>query len=711
MSESNRPTQLSEVGGREPQHGFLRRAWLVFQVVQARLRFVLLLVVLGVVLANWDTLTGYYDKWTRPLRGGDEAAASDVEYFCPMHPFIVRDNRKEKCPVCHMDLARRKQGTGQAEPLPAGTVARVQLSPYRIVLAGVQTAEVQYLRPTRELTAFGTVEFNETLEARITARQKARIVRLHVNYTGQAVKEKQPLAVLDVRYSPDLTVTLEDLRRAQNNGNREAERLARQRLQLWDIDDKQIQEFLRTGKVGTEVTVVSPIEGHVIKKYQREGDFVDEGTPLYDVADLSSVWVLAQVYEADQALLAKGLDVRATTLALAGKVFPGKLDFVHPHLDEATRTLAVRFHIPNEGHQLRPGMYATVTIDVPPERIAALASPGMDQAALQAADGLARSLGSPVDPGPGLGIGPLLDHASRQTLLARGLVLAVPDSAVIDTGRLKIVYRRAAPDTFEGVAVELGARLTVAGSTTAFYPVLRGLEAGDQVVTNGSFLIDAETRLNPAAGSIYFGGSASGKTGPAAGTVRPSTPEGDDALERKARGELAKLNAADRRLAEEQRYCPIRQTQLLGSMGTPVRLVLDGQPVFLCCGSCEEKAKADPKKTLATVEELKKGKRPSPPMPRPAESDAEAQIRANLAKLPAADRRPAEEQRSCPVTGARLGDPVMGVPVKVMVKGQPVFFCCEGCRSEADDHPDRVLAKVRELKAKANPDPHKHEPK
>src|SRR5262249_53284525 len=173
--------------------------------------------------------------------------------------------------------------------------------------------------------------------------------------------------------------------------------------------------------------------------------------------------------------------------------------------------------------------------------------------------------------------------------------------------------------------------------------------------------------------------------------------------DRKVRAELAKLSAADRRLAESQKFCPVLRKSRLGSMGRPVKLLLDGQPVFLCCASCEEKAKADPKKTLGIVADLKKGALPgltppgSPPASEPAE---ERQIRANLAKLSAADRRLAEEQKFCPVTGERLGDPSMGVPVKVTVKGQTVFLCCAGCRQEALDHPDRILAKVRQLKAK-----------
>jgi Cu(I)/Ag(I) efflux system membrane fusion protein len=661
------------------------------------------------VLVYWDTLANYYEKWTRPLHGAQAEAAPDTEYFCPMHPFIVREDRKEKCPICHMDLARRKKGSDEPEPLPPGTVSRVQLSPYRIVLAGVQTSGVQYLPLAREVVTFGSVEFNEKTEAHIAARQKGRIVKLHANYTGQEVEQGEKLAVLDVRYSAELMATLEDLRRARKAGDQKDERLARQALRRWDVDDEQIAEFLRTGKVGTEMTIPSPIKGHVIKKYQREGSFVEEGTPLYDVADLSTVWVVAQVYEADQALLQEGMPVRATTLSLPNEVFRGTLDFVSPHLDEASRTLAVRFHIPNPGHRLRPGMYATVKIDMPPWRVGPLLrSAAEDGAALGGADAVAHALA------PG-GLTPnvpaLLYAAGRHAQPLGGRVPAVPDSAVIDTGDLKVVYREASPGVFEGVAVELGPRMAVPGDPTAYYPVLRGLEAGERVVTHGSFLIDAETRLNPAAGSIYFGGSG-GNSAASAIAVHPSTPESDDALDHKARTELAKLGTADRRLAEAQKNCPVLRKNRLGSMGAPFKTTLDGQTVFLCCGSCEEKARADPRKTLAAIEELKKA-RAMPPTAKPVkpapEPGAEATIRANLGRLPEEDRPLAEAQKYCPITGERLGDPDMGVPVKVLVKDQPVFLCCKGCEKKALAESDRTLARVNELKARARAEAHKHD--
>jgi Cu(I)/Ag(I) efflux system membrane fusion protein len=467
-----------------------RQAWRLLLVAQARLRFVVILAAVGALVAYWDTLNNYYERWTRADSPAEQSAATAVEYFCPMHPTIVRDNPREKCPVCHMDLAKRAKGSGAPVPLPAGTVGRVQLTPYRVVLAGVQTVPVEYKSLTKEITAFGTVEFNEVTQRHIAARQKGRILKLNVNFTGQLVEKGEELATLDVRYSPELTVTLEDLIKARKSGNRELEEMARKRLDLWDLGEEQVNEFVRTGKVTTQLTIRSPIRGHVVKKYQKEGNYVEEGVPLYDVADLDTVWLEAQVYEADHGPLRVGLPASATTLSLPNEVFTGSLTFIYPHLDESTRTLTARFELPNPEHRLRPGMYATVKIEVPP--------PAMNLFAATA---------------------PSADANGPTAKLEQGLLLAVPDNAVIDTGNTKVVYRESAPNVFDGVVVELGPRMGERGKPGAYYPVLKGVKAGDRVVTNGSFLIDAETRLNPAAGSVYVGGTG-GKTA----AVRPSTP-------------------------------------------------------------------------------------------------------------------------------------------------------------------------------------------
>jgi Cu(I)/Ag(I) efflux system membrane fusion protein len=670
--------------------------WLKFWlfVKTARLRFIAILVAVGLVIVKWDVLAAYYEHWTRPA-GGQQAAHSDTEFWCPMHPTIIRDHA-DKCPICGMPLSQRKKGeAGGGEALPPGVTTRVQLTPYRVALAGIQTWEVGYRRLEKEIRTIGFVEFDERKLARITARVagKSRIDKLYANVTGQHVHEGDPLAEL---YSPELVVTVQNLLDARASRQPPLERMARDRLRLWGIGEDQIKAIVKTGKPVTHVTIRSPISGHVLKKYQVEGEYVEEGARLYDVADLSTVWIEAQVYEDQMAFLKKGQTVRATTKALPGREFPGTVDFIHPHLDAGSRTLRVRFELPNPRHELRPGMWATVNLGVPATQLdlfAAARAEDWRNAVL--ADGLRQALFSPAGPSAAVGLEALLQTAVRQAASAHKLLLAVPESAVIDTGSRKFVYREAWPGAYDGVPVELGPRCG------DFYPVVRGLEAGDKVVTAGSFLVDAETRLTAGVGSTYFGasGGPQSERRPSGGEARPSTSEDEDA---KILAVLAKLSRADRRLAETQGYCPVLQTNRLGSMGMPAKITVKGQPVFLCCSGCAKEAREHADRTLERVGRFraagKAGTGPKPAATQDEQRRAEAEIRANLAQLKPEDRRLAEAQGFCANQPNRLGS--MGVPVKVMVKGQPAFLCCEGCREEALANPSRTLATVERLKAR-----------
>ena len=172
------------------EHRFGWKVWLVLKTVQARLRFILILAAVGGTIAYWDSLTARYDKWTRPILGPDTAVSADTEFWCPMHPTIVRDH-PDKCPICGMPLSKRKKGEGTLtdEALPPGVVSRVQLTPYRVATAGIQTTQIEYQPLSKEITTVGFVEFDERKLARITARAtgKSRIDRLYVNVTGQTV--------------------------------------------------------------------------------------------------------------------------------------------------------------------------------------------------------------------------------------------------------------------------------------------------------------------------------------------------------------------------------------------------------------------------------------------------------------------------------------------------------------------------------------------
>jgi len=159
--------------------------WLRFglMVQLARLRFIAILVAIGFVIVKWDELTAQYDKWTRSTDTA-ETANKDFEYYCPMHPTVVRDNNKEKCPICFMPLSKRKKGEVSDESLPAGVVSRVQLSPYRIVLAGARTMPVAYQTLVKEIATVGSVEFDERDLFNVSSRVKGRIDKLYVNQTG-----------------------------------------------------------------------------------------------------------------------------------------------------------------------------------------------------------------------------------------------------------------------------------------------------------------------------------------------------------------------------------------------------------------------------------------------------------------------------------------------------------------------------------------------
>jgi RND family efflux transporter MFP subunit len=671
LDKPSRVSTIEDEGGLRapPDLRGWRKAWWWFHflilVKLARLRFIAILLVIGIVITQWDTLAAYYEKWTRSAQSA-QTGGSDIEYFCPMHPSVIRDNPKDKCPICFMPLSKRKKGSNVVEALPAGVVNRVQLTPYRVVLAGVQTWPTDYVPLSKEISAVGFVEFNERGQRTVSARVPGRIDKLVANETGQMVKAGDELALL---YSPDLSVTVQNLLDAKRSGNRSYLENARTRLQLQGIDDAQIEEILSAGKPTTHLRIRSPISGHVITKYVREGQYVEEGTPLYELADLSTVWIQAQIYEDDLAFLpvdagtpdehSHDLNVSATTRAFPDQPFEGELAFIYPHADQNTRTVTIRVELTNPDHKLKPGSTATVTLRAEPKNIASLK--------------------------------PVGDTPHSTLMLEQGRVLAVPEGAVIDTGNQHIVYREASPGVYEGIDVSLGAAMT-GPAGAVFYPVLRGLKHGEKVVTTGSFLVDAETRLNPAAGSIYFGGSGGSQSGKSTVTaVRPSTPDDPDVQLDAA---LASLSAEDRAIVQKQKYCVVLTTSRLGGMGTPIKLMIEDQPVFICCVGCKEKALTDPAKSLATAEKLKGGK---PDAPNRDDSDAhEALIDTAMQVLSAEDRKLAEMQKFCAVAQtSRLGS--MGAPFKVIIEDRPVFLCCEGCKDAALRDPKATLAAVGKL--------------
>jgi Cu(I)/Ag(I) efflux system membrane fusion protein len=518
---------------------------LVVKVVELRLRFIALMALTGLAFAYWDTLGNQYEKWMRPA-AERHATVSDIEYYCPMHPQVVQDE-PGSCPICGMPLAKRKKG--EKATLPEGVTARVPLSPSRVQQAGITTAEVGFAPLTESITTVGYVAFDERRMARIVSKVpgKTRVEKLYVNFNGQDVKSGEPLADL---YSPELDQAVQELltasRRAEEDparlqtaagrsllgDRRELVRLSAEKLKRWGITQVQIDAFLKEGRAGFTIPIFSPIGGHVVAKNVVEGDEVQEGFPMFEIADLHTVWVQAQVYENQVGLVREGQAVEATVGGLPGEVFAGKVEFVQPHLDPATRTVEVRYGLNNPGHRLRPGMFAAVTLTTPvaatPAFRARLAAiPGSAHAAHAA--GLTADeqkvcpvtnakLGSMGEPIPAEVEGrkvwtccsacpPKLKTEPARYLVRlapppQDQVLSVPESAVIDTGSKTVVYVESEPGVFDGRQVVLGPRI---GDR---FPVLEGLAPGEKVAAAGAFLIDAESRINPGAAPAAIGGPA-----------------------------------------------------------------------------------------------------------------------------------------------------------------------------------------------------------
>jgi len=333
-------------------------------------------------------------------------------------------------------------------------VSAIQLSPDEINAAGVQLAEVRLAKLKTDVDAFGRVEQPEAQLSVIPARVGGRIDRLHVQYTGEKVFRGQPVAEI---YSPDAASAIEEYRLAVQSRDRlgnarpEAIRQAddlikasRSRLELWGISEKEIDS---TGAVA-HVTVYAPSSGTVIERKVARGQYVNSGETLFTLADLSTVWVKAEVYESQLPQVRAGQAVELRSDALPNQVIHGRVEFVEPKADPQTRTIPVHVHVANPGMKLVPGMYV-------------------------------RALFTSVAPKE---------------------AVAVPRSAVLDTGTRTLVYVAGGEGAFEARDIEIG---TASGD---LYPVLRGLTPGEQVVTNGNFLIDSQTRLSGGMTGL-FGGS------------------------------------------------------------------------------------------------------------------------------------------------------------------------------------------------------------
>jgi Cu(I)/Ag(I) efflux system membrane fusion protein len=290
----------------------------------------------------------------------------------------------------------------------------------------------------------------------------------------------------------------------------------------------------------------------------------------------------ADVAEGDLELVQVGRSVEATADAFPGRVFFARIAKIAPQLNAGSRTGRVQLEVENPERGLLPGMYASATMRVP---LASLESQRrLDDAWWR--NCTTETIASAclfAQPQEAV-LAPMLEAAVAKAAQTQGFVLAVPESAVIDTGTRKAVYLQQSPGSFDCIELMLGRRCD------GWYQVLAGVQSGQAVVTAGVFLLDAETRLNPATAAAYFG--AAGRSTSNSTPSVPSAPAGP--------AKSSELSPEDQRLIAEQKTCPVTGAAL-GSMGTPKRVVVDGRVVFVCCDGCTPALRKDPAKYLAKL--------------------------------------------------------------------------------------------------------------
>ncbi len=477
---------------------------------------------IAVVLIILALIIGYSIGKPTPQNSDDDGAAivTNVDsssepqmYTCSMHPSVRLPDPDAKCPICFMDLIPVTEDAGE------GNERRLVLTESAAQMSQIETAKVGRFFPTAEVRLYGRLTYDETSVARITSYFPGRLDRLFVNYIGVPVAKGDHLAEM---YSPTLLAAFDELRQARialddittsseiiRNSTHLTLDAAREKLRLFGLTEKQIADAESGNNVTDRLTVYSPIAGIVTHLAAREGDYVETGSPIATVADLSRLWLDMEAYESQLPLLRWGQPVTFTVEAHPGKRFEGRISFIEPIVDDRTRTAAVRVAVDNTNRQLKPGMFATATV-----------RPRVAVGGAVVSDELAGRWVGPMHPtvvkdGPGQCDICDMDLVTAESLGVVGdpaLVtepLVIPRTAALLTGKRAVVYVKV-PDTekptYEVREVALGPR---AGD---FYIINSGLDEGEDVVVNGAFRIDSAMQI-AAKPSMMSPGGGGGGTG------------------------------------------------------------------------------------------------------------------------------------------------------------------------------------------------------
>lgn len=375
-------------------------------------------------------------------------------WTCSMHPQIKMD-KPGKCPICAMDLIPLERHSGSEVAISPD---EIQMTDVAMKIADVQTMIVKRDYSNKQVYLLGKVKPDERNIAELTARFGGRIEKLFVNFTGQNVKKEGKLATV---YSPDLVTAQKELLEAveYKQSNPSFYKAVRNKLKLWDLTDAQINGIEEKGEPRNYFDILSPISGTVAMRHVALGDYVKEGNALFQVIDLSKVWVMFEAYESDLPWLRIGDNVEFTVQSLPGKDFTGRITYIDPFLNAQTRIANVRIEVNNPGLELKPEMFANGVVK------------------------------------------PKLQGTQKNLL--------IPKTSILWTGKRAVVYvknpNREQPSF-------LYREITLGPETGEFYIVKAGLDEGEEIAVNGVFKIDAAAQLagkpsmmNPEGGKISTG--------------------------------------------------------------------------------------------------------------------------------------------------------------------------------------------------------------
>lgn len=449
----------------------------------------------GVLLIASGLLLGWIffhnsapDKSGKTTEVHEHADEGKEVWTCSMHPQIRKDEPGD-CPICGMDLI----------PLPKSDAVMddqaIEMSESAIKLAEVQTSVVTRGNVSKELRLYGKIQADERMLKSQTAHIPGRIEQLLVNVTGENVNKGQLIAKI---YSPELLTAQKELQAALTMVDKYPELLAaaREKLRLWKLSEQQIADIEKSATTTTVFDVFATTSGIVTNRKVNPGDYVSTGDVLFEMADLSRVWALFDAYESDLAWISPGQNLEFTAQAIPGKTFRGKITFINPMVNASSRITKVRVEVPNPGLKFKPEMFVNGIVQ------------------------------------------------SKQT--GAGNQLIVPQSAVLWTGTRSVVYVKlpgADHPTFKMREITLGS------SMKDTYVVINGLDEGEEIVTNGTFSVDAAAQLagktsmiNPSSAKASEGKPDGGKTSTGYNQGESSSNEGAEGKEKAKKAKPLAIN-------------------------------------------------------------------------------------------------------------------------------------------------------------------------